>query len=71
MLLTCPIFYNSIDQSKYDDILYFYAYNYALIQNEYNKGLKRGKDFRKIHNYIQNKEKGDSHKQQKISEKSE
>lgn len=37
---------------KYDNLLYFYAYNYALIQNEYKKGQKKEKNFRKIKGYI-------------------
>jgi hypothetical protein len=37
---------------KYDNLLYFYAYNYALIQNEYKKGQKKNRDFRKIKGYI-------------------
>ena len=37
---------------RYDDMLYFYAYNYALIQNEYKKGLKKEKTFGKIDGYI-------------------
>lgn len=37
---------------KYDNLLYFYAYTYALIQNEYKKGLKKGRDFKTIKGYV-------------------
>lgn len=47
---------------KYDDLLYFYAYNYALIQNEYINGRKKGLEFRKIEGYIH------SEKEQKTEE---
>lgn len=42
---------------KYDNLLYFYAYNYALIQNEYKKGLKKERNFHKIQGYIKDGEK--------------
>lgn len=45
--------------NEYDDLLYFYAYNYALIQNEYIKGQKKNTDFRKIKGYIQAKKEED------------
>jgi len=55
---------------KYDNLLYFYAYTYALIQNEYKKGLKKERDFHYIKGYIKGSEAKDSeeHKQPKISE---
>ena len=36
----------------YDNLLYFYAYNYALIQNEYIWKEKEGKKFPRIEGYI-------------------
>lgn len=37
---------------KWDDILWFYAYNYNLIQKEYTDGKMKGKDFGHIPGYI-------------------
>lgn len=42
---------------KYDNLLYFYGYNYALIQNEYKKGLKKDRQFKEIKGYIKDEEK--------------
>lgn len=41
---------------KYDNLLYFYGYNYALIQNEYSKGLKKDRKFKEIKGYIKEKQ---------------
>ncbi len=38
---------------RYDDFLWFYAYNYQLIQKEYTDGKYKGKDFAHIPGYIQ------------------
>lgn len=39
-------------KGEYDNILYYYAYNFAIIQNEYVAGCKRDKKFRYIDTYI-------------------
>mmetsp|Transcript_10086 Transcript_10086/g.8880 ORF Transcript_10086/g.8880 Transcript_10086/m.8880 type:complete len:177 (-) Transcript_10086:39-569(-) len=57
---------NVIMQGEYDDLLYFYAYTYALIQNEYKKGAKKNRDFKNIKGYI--KEEDEVHKQKKHQE---
>ena len=38
---------------KYDDILYYYAYNYWLIQKAYTEGNKKDLCFARIKGYIQ------------------
>ncbi|CAI2376340.1 unnamed protein product [Moneuplotes crassus] len=45
---------------KYDNLLYFYAYTYALIQNEYKKGLKKDKEFKTIKGYVKEKSEEDN-----------
>ena len=37
---------------KYDNILYYYAFNYKLIQDAYTVGAKKDSYFRKIDGYI-------------------
>ena len=37
---------------RYDNILYYYAYNYWLIQKAYIEGDKKGTDFARIQGYI-------------------
>lgn len=40
---------------RYDNLLWFYTYNFHLIQQEYTIGHNKDKDFKKIANYIQKK----------------
>jgi DTW domain-containing protein YfiP len=47
---------------KYDNLLYFYAYNYALIQNEYTKGIKKDLNFKTIEGYIKDEDKPEPQK---------
>jgi len=51
---------------KYDDLLYFYSYTYALIQNEYKKGQKKERDFKTIKGYIKDEKevKDEDHKEE-------
>lgn len=37
---------------KWDDLLYYYAYNYWLIQKAYTEGNRRYEDFTRIKGYI-------------------
>jgi len=51
--LNCPN--RSYDEYKgtYDNLLWFYAFNFKLIQDEYTKGRKQTQSFRRIPGYIQ------------------
>ena len=51
--LNCPN--RSYDEYKgtFDNILWFYAFNFKLIQDEYTKGSKQDKTFRRIPGFIQ------------------
>jgi hypothetical protein len=42
----------SIYDGKYDNLLYYYVYNYWLIQKIYTEGNKKDKDFGRIAKYI-------------------
>ena len=46
--------YNKYD-GKYDNLLYYYAFNYKLIQCVYTEGDKKDGGFRHIPGYILNK----------------
>ena len=50
---TCGGEYSKYD-GKYDNILYYYAYNYYLIQKAYSEGDKKELKFRTIEGYIVN-----------------
>lgn len=52
--LQCGGDYNKYD-GKYDNILYYYAFNYKLIQVVYTEGEKKDGGFRHIPGYIQDK----------------
>jgi hypothetical protein len=49
--LTCKGDYQKYD-GKYDNLLYYYVYNYWLIQKIYTIGDKSYRDFGRISNYI-------------------
>lgn len=49
--MNCGGDYKKYD-GKYDNILYYYAFNYKLIQEEYTVGKKKDSYFRKIDGYI-------------------
>eukprot|EP00347_Sterkiella_histriomuscorum_P007246 403349699 len=51
----CQGDYSKYD-GKYDNLLYYYVFNYKLIQFEYKEGQKKDRNFWKIKNYIKNKE---------------
>ena len=42
----------AIYDGKYDNLLYYYVYNYWLIQKIYTEGNKKDKDFGRIAQYI-------------------
>ena len=54
MGLNCNKQYEMYD-GKYDNLLYFYVFNYQLIQAEYTTGEKKEKEFPKIESYIKKK----------------
>lgn len=49
--LNCQGDYQKYD-GKYDNLLYYYAFNYKLIQYEYREGGKKGYKFFNIKGYI-------------------
>ncbi len=53
--LNCEGDYSKYD-GKYDNILYYYAYNYYLIQKVYTDGDKKNVNFGKIKGYIQGRD---------------
>lgn len=50
--LNCPGRSYDAYKGTYDDILWFYAFNFKLIQDEYTKGSKADRTFRRIPGYI-------------------
>lgn len=53
--LNCHGDYNLYD-GRYDNILYYYVYNYWLIQKAYTEGDKKHEAFARIEGYIKGKE---------------
>lgn len=49
--INCQGDYSKYD-GKYDNLLYYYVFNYKLIQYEYKEGQKQGQYFGKIPNYL-------------------
>lgn len=41
---------------KYDNLLYYYVFNYQLIQREYKEGSKKDREFWKMKGYIKGKD---------------
>ena len=52
--LNCNGNYDKYD-GKFDNLLYYYAFNYWLIQKVYTEGDKKNVNFMKIPGYIQGK----------------
>lgn len=52
--MNCNGDYSKYD-GKYDNLLYYYAFNYKLIQHAYQEGEKKGLEFFHIPGYIQSK----------------
>ena len=48
---SCKCDYSLYD-GKYDNLLYYFVFNYHLIQKEYKEGLKKDKEFWRMKDYI-------------------
>lgn len=47
---------------RFDDLLYYFSFNYAIVQNEYKQGLKKDKRFGHIKDYIKGRQEPYDHK---------